>query len=237
MEWFLKLLENLGIKVEGDLKTKLDSAEFSAALAKVVPKTDTAGLFTQEKVDQIVQDRLKRQERVHEQELGDLKIQMAKLVDPSKVTDVEKQFKDQLDAAAKKSEVLTKEMKLREGFHKAGAKDVDYLMYQANQKGLANRFTVDDNGNVSVVTIGMDGKTSPAFGKDGKPLEFGALIDEMKEEFKTYFGEQQTSTPGPTNPFDLDKSGKSFGAQLAEENAIAVKSAGTGQDYYFGKQS
>jgi hypothetical protein len=236
MEWFVKLLESLGLKIEGDLKTKLDSAEFKAALDKAIPKPE--GLLTQEQFDKAIQERLKRQEKVHESELTALREDMKKLVDPSKVTEVENQFKSQLEEARKKAVALTKEMKLREALYKAGAKDIDYLMYQANQKGVVNRFNVDENGNVSVVNVGADGKTSPAFGKDGKPLEFGSLIDEMKTEFKTYFGEQTpTPTPGPTNPFDLDKSGKSFGAQLAEENVAAAKSAGTGQDYYFGKQS
>lgn len=237
MDKFLELLKLLGIDVtKDDIKTKLDSADVKAKIEALAPKNE--GLLTQEQFDKAVQERLKRAEKVHEVELNGLRDEMKKLVDPSKVTDVENQFKGQIEAANKKAEALTKEMKLREAFHKAGVKDVDYLMYQANQKGLANRFTVDDKGNVSVVTVGADGKASQAFGKDGKPLEFGSLIDEMKEEFKTYFGEQsQTLTPGPTNPFGFDKSGKSFGAQLAEENVTATKSAGIGQDYYFGKQS
>jgi hypothetical protein len=234
MDWFLKLLESLGLKIEGDLKTKLDSAEFKAALEKATPKPDSAGLLTQEKVDQIVQERLKRQEKVHEGELTALRDEMKKLVDPAKVTEVENQFKSQLEAANKKGEALTKEMKLKEALFKAGVKDVDYLIYQANQKGLANRFTVDDKGNISIVAVGADGKTSPAFGKDGKPLEFSSLIDEMKTEFPTYFGEQQpTPTPGATNPFNFDQN-KSFGQQLAEMNAGAGKNATEGQNLYFG---
>jgi hypothetical protein len=233
MDWFLKLLESLGIKVEGDLKTKLDSAEFAAALAKAVPKPE--GLLTQEQFDKGVQERLKRQEKVHEGELTALREDMKKLVDPAKITEVENKFTSQLDEAAKKTETLTKEMKLREAFHKAGAKDVDYLMYQANQKGIPGRFTVDDKGNISVVTVGADGKTSPAFGKDGKPLEFGSLIDEMKTEFGTYFGEQTPSpTPGATNPFGGFDQNKSLGQQLAEMNNGAGKTAVDSQSAYFG---
>jgi hypothetical protein len=215
MEWLLKLLESLGVKVEGDLKTKLDSSEF----AKLLETTVTGlrqGLFTQEQVDKVIQDRLARERKVHDKDLEDLREQMKKLVDPSKVTEVENQFKGQIEEANKKVVALTKEMKLREAFRNAGVKDVDYLMYQAGQKGLANRFTVDDKGNVSVVNVGADGKTSPAFGKDGKPLEMSHLIDEMKEEFKTYFGEQQSSTPGATNPFNSENKPGSIGESLAK---------------------
>lgn len=235
MDWFLALLKKLGIDVtKEDIKKILDSADFKAELEKSVPKPNTEGLLTQEQVDKIVQERLKRAEKVHEGELNALREEMKKLVDPAKITEVEAKFKDQLEAANKKAEALTKEMKLREAFHKAGAKDVDYLMYQANQKGLTNRFTVDDKGNVSVIVIGADGKTSPAFKKDGKPMEMADLIDEMKEEFKAYFGEQQPApSPGPTNPFNFDQN-KSFGEQLAAMNAGAGKAAAEGQGLYFG---
>lgn len=230
MDKFLELLKLLGIDVtKDDIKTKLDSAEVKAKIEELKPKTE--GLLTQEQFDKALQERLKRAEKVHEGELNALREEMKKLVDPSKVTEVENKFKDQLDAANKKAEALTKEMKLREAFHKAGAKDVDYLMYQANQKGIPGRFTVDDKGNISV--IGADGK--PAFGKDGKPLEFGSLIDEMKAEFSAYFGEQRPQpTPGATNPLWDDKSGKSLGQQLAELNTGAGKTAAEGQSVYFG---
>lgn len=215
MEWFVKLLESLGIKVEGDLKTKLDSTEFKTALEKAVPKPE--GLLTQEQVNKLVQDRLNRQEKVHEQEILGIREEMKKLVDPSKVTEVENQFKSQLEEARKKAVALTKEMKLREALHKAGAKDIDYLMYQANQKGVVNRYNVDENGNISVVTIGADGKTSPAFGKDGKPLEFGALVDELKADFKDHFGDTGVeTTPGVTNPFGGGNKPGSIGELIAK---------------------
>jgi Skp family chaperone for outer membrane proteins len=229
MEWFQKILESLGLKIEGDLKTKLDSADFKAALDKAIPKPE--GLLTQEQFDKAIQERLKRQEKVHESELTALREDMKKLVDPSKVTEVENQFKSQLEEARKKAVALTKEMKLREALYKAGAKDIDYLMYQANQKGVVNRFNVDENGNISVV--GADGK--PVFGKDGKPLEFGSIVDEMKTEFGTYFGETGSSrTPGSTNPLPGFDQTKSFGQQLAEMNNGTGKSVTEGQSHYFG---
>lgn len=233
MDKILELLKLLGIDVaKDDIKTKLDSAEVKAKIEELKLKTE--GLLTQEQFDKALQERLKRAEKVHEGELNALREDMKKLVDPSKIAEVENQFKSQLEAANKKGEALTKEMKLKEALFKAGVKDVDYLIYQANQKGTFNRFTVDDKGNISVVTVGADGKTSPAFGKDGKPLEFGSLIDEMKTEFPTYFGEQSpTPTPGPTNPFNFDQN-KSFGQQLAEMNAGAGKAATEGQGLYFG---
>lgn len=229
MEWFVKLLESLGLKIEGDLKTKLDSAEFKAALDKAIPKPE--GLLTQEQFDKAIQERLKRQEKVHESELTALREDMKKLVDPSKLSEVENQFKSQLEAAQKKNAELTKEMKLREALYKAGAKDIDYLMYQANQKGVVNRFNVDEKGNISIV----DAEGKPAFAKDGKPLEFGSLIDEMKTEFGAYFGEAAPSrTPGSTNPIPGFDQTKSFGQQLAEKNNESAKPAVDAQGLYFG---
>jgi Skp family chaperone for outer membrane proteins len=230
MDRFLELLKSLGIDVTAnDIKTKLDTADFKAKLEVAFPKVD--GLLTQEQFDKGVQERLKRQEKVHEQELTALREDMKKLVDPTKISEVENQFKGQLEAAQKKGEALTKEMKLRESLYKAGVKDVDYLMYQAGQKGLADRFAVDEKGNISVV--GADGK--PAFGKDGKALEFGSLIEEMKTDFGSYFGEQQQRpTPGATNPFGGGESDKSFGQQLAEMNNGTGKTAVESQSIYFG---
>jgi deoxyribodipyrimidine photolyase-like uncharacterized protein len=221
MDWFKKLLESLGLKIEGDLLTKLSAPEFAALLEKAVPKASTEGLFDQAKVDQIVSDRLKRAEKQHDTEITALKAEMTKLVDPSKVTEVEAKFKDQLDASTKKIDAMTKESKLKEQLFKAGVKDTDYLMYQASQKGITGRFTVDDKGNISV--IGADGK--PAFGKDGKVLEMANLIDEMKTDFPDQFGKVENNdfTPGSTNPFGGDLKPGGIGAAIAAKATTATE--------------
>jgi Skp family chaperone for outer membrane proteins len=213
MDKFLQLLKLLGLEVKDTLKTELDKPEVKAAIEAAFKTPD--GLLTQEQVDKAVQDRLKRAEKQHETELTALKTEMTKLVDPAKVTEVETKFKAELEAANKRIEAATKETKLRDQLHKAGVKDIEYLMYQAGQKGTLTRFTVDDKGNVSVV--GADGK--PAFGKDGKALEISHLVDELKTDFKDQFTPQKTETPGATNPFGADAKLGDVGALMAKRAA------------------
>lgn len=221
MDKLLAILKSLGIEVTDALKEALKKAENIAMIEAAFKVPD--GLLTQDQFNDAIGKRLKAVEKQHEIEVNGLKDEMKKLVDPAKVTEVENTFKGQLETANKRIQAMTKENKLREGLQKAGVKDMDYLMFQAEKKGIMGRFTVDDSGNILV--IGADGK--PAFGKDAKPLEFSSLVEEMKTEYKDYFTGGNSQTPERTNTWGTPGDPGSIGARFAKDQADQTQPTGT----------
>jgi hypothetical protein len=217
----LALLKSLGIEVTEAMKALIDKAENQAAIEGAFKIPD--GMFTQDQLNKHIDERLKRADKIHEGEIKALEEKLKTMTDPAKLKEVEDTFKGQLEAANKRIEATTKETKLRDQLHKAGAKDIEYLMYQAGQKGTLARFNIDDKGNVSVV----DANGKPAFGKDGKALEISHLVEELKTDFKDQFTPQKVETPGATNPFGADAKLGDVGALMAKR---AAESAAAGAD-------
>ena len=217
MDKLLELLKEAGVEITDDLKTKIKP---------IWPKeVDTDGLFDQDAVNDIVQKRLAREQKLHEQEVTALKESLSKLVDPEKLEEYKTKI-GELEGQAKTREAeLKKEYELRLAAVNAGVTDPDYIDFLAEKKGYKDRLTLDDKGRV-VVT---DAEGRVISKEDGNPFGAEKLIEEFREIKPEIFAakvpEKKKST-GPTNPggggpVDEDKLKRS--RELAAELGYAQK--------------
>lgn len=227
MDKLLEVLKSAGIEVTDDLKTKIKD---------VWP--DTSNLLTQEKVDDIVKERLARAERLHEQELNELRGKMEKLVDPSQVEKVKGEFKEQLESTQKARLADIKRYELKLAATKAGVKDLDYIEFLLDKQGYSDRLGIDDQGNVYVTD--KEGKVLA----DDKGQKFGPekLINELKETKPDLFGEKNQKNIGSgsnpagggnnvSNPWERGKTNLTEQARLLKENTALAKQFITSAGY------
>jgi hypothetical protein len=83
---------------------------------------DTDDLFTQEDVDEIVQQRLARERKAHEQEIDELKEQMEDMVDPSEHNELKEKFDKINDKTQERVAETTKEYELKLAAAKEGVR-------------------------------------------------------------------------------------------------------------------
>jgi len=83
---------------------------------------DTDDLFTQEDVDEIVQQRLARERKAHESEIDELKEQMEDMVDPSEHNELKEKFEKIDNKAQERVAETTKEYELKLAAAKAGVR-------------------------------------------------------------------------------------------------------------------
>lgn len=197
---FVKLLEDNGVEVTDDLREEMK---------KNYPEViDTDDLFTQEDVNKIVSKRLSREQKLHDQEIQELKDEMKGLVDPKKVKEYETKI-EELEGKAKERETeLKKQYELQLAAADAGVSDQEYFEFLTEKKGFKDRLTVDDDGNV----VALDEDGDPIKDDGGNKVGPEGLIVELKEEKPEVFGKEtkkKKKSTGPTNP--------KTGAELTEE--------------------
>ncbi len=205
MDKLLGILKNVeDLELTDELKDKITNV-WNDAIKEA--KGDTEGMLSQEEVNDIVQKRLARERSTYESELKDLRGKMEDLVDPDQIDEVKGEFEGQIESLEKQRNETVKEYELRLAAAKAGAKDEDYIVFQAEKKGLKDQLGLDDNGNV--VLVDEDG--NPKKDDDDNLLTAESLVEGMKEEMPLHFGEDDDSggseddnkknkSSGPTNP-------------------------------------
>lgn len=215
LDKLLGVLKNAEVEITDELKSSITET-WNNALKEI--KTDTDGLLTQEEVNDIVQKRLARERNTYEAELKELRGKMEKLVDPNQIEEVKTQFEDQINNLEKQRTETIKEYELRLAAIKAGAKDADYVIFQAEKKGLKDQLSVDDKDGL--VLVDKDG--NPQKDDKGNVKTVASLMDSLKEEMPLHFEESgepgPRRTPGSTNPLPgvEDEKPGSIGAAMAK---------------------
>ena len=209
MDKLIELLEENDIEVTDDLKNEIQ---------EVYPEeVNTDDPFTQDNLNDVVKKRLARQEKLHEQEIQELKDEMEGLVDPDKVEEYESKIEELEGEADKRESQLKKDYELQLAATEAGVKDQEYFDFLVEKKGLKNRLTTDDDG--SVVATDEDGNIMT---EDGKKLGPSALVNEIKEEKSDVFGEKEEDgediggggNPGGGPSKDVQKNTESLATEL-----------------------
>jgi len=196
LDKLLGILNKAEVEVTDDLKSDIIDT-WNEALAEAKPDDD---LLTQEEVNNIVKKRLARERETYESELKELRNKMENLVEPEQVDSVKEQFESQVDNLKQKTNETTKEYELRLAAVKNGAKDEDYIVYQAEKRGIKDKLGFDDNGNIIIV----DDEGNPEKDEEGNIKTTSHLISEMKEEMPIHFSDNQEE--------ETNKSRKSAGA-------------------------
>lgn len=117
---------------------------------------DDENTFTQEDVDEIVQQRLARERKAHEQEVDELKEQMEEMVDPSEHNELKEKFDTINDKAESRVAETTKEYELKLAAAKEGVRkdavddfakivDTDQLEYDPDNNEVKNIDRVIEN--------------------------------------------------------------------------------------------
>ncbi len=208
LDKLLGVLKNAEVDITDELKSKISNT-WNEALAEAKPDDD---LLTQEEVNSIVQKRLARERSTYESELKELRGKMENLVDPDQIDEVKGQFKGQIESLEKQRNETTKEYEIRLAAAKAGARDEDYILFQAEKKGIKEQLGFDDQGNV--VLVDEDG--NPQKDEEGNIKTAATLMESMKEEMPIHFGEvEQDEKPTPKSPGATNPTG---GDDLSEED-------------------
>ena len=209
MEELIKLLQKNDIEVTDDLEN---------SIKKIYPeKVDTDDLFTQEDLNDVVKKRLNREQKLHEQEINDLKGEMEGLVDPVKVKEYETKIEEFEGKAEERTTVLKKQYELQLAATKAGVTDQEYFEFLVEKNGLKSRLKTDDEGNIVVTD-----KEGNIITEDGKKLGPSKLLDELKKDKPDLFTDKKkadgTDIGGGGNPPDgTDKSKKKNTENFAVE--------------------
>jgi hypothetical protein len=133
---------------------------------------DTDDLFTQEDVDEIVQQRLARERKAHEQEIDELKEQMEDMVDPSEHNELKEKFDKINDKTQERVAETTKEYELKLAAAKEGVR----------------KDAIDDFAKlVDKDQLEYD---------DGEVKGLDDLIESVKEEKQFLFEPEQDSSSG-----------------------------------------
>ena len=214
MEELIKLLQENDIEVTDDLEN---------SIKKIYPeKVDTDDLFTQQDLNDVVKKRLNREQKLHEQEIQDLKNEMEGLVDPDKVEEYQTKI-DELNEEVKNREIqMKKDYEFQLAAKDAGVVDEEYFDFLANKRELKDRLKVDDEGNV--VATDTEGNILT---EEGKKLGPAALVNELKKDKPDVFSEKEkddkTDIGGSGNPPDKTDKGKkknteNFAVELGYKN-------------------
>ena len=168
---------------------------------------DDDDLFTQEDVDEIVQQRLARERKAHEQEIDELKGQMEDMVDPSEHKELQEKFDNINDKAEERVAETTKEYELKLAAAKEGVRkdaiedfaklvDVDELKYDDGEvKGIeglmesvrenkAFLFEPEDNGSSGGSEFSGEGEGDNYFTREQVDNMSQEEIDENLEDIE-----------------------------------------------------
>ena len=217
MEKLLKILKDVdNFELTDELKAKIKKVWEDAT------DIDTDDLFTQEEINEVVKKRLAREQKLHEQEINDLKGGMEGLVDPVKVKEYESKIEELEGDAEERTTVLKKQYELQLAATKAGVTDQEYFEFLVEKNGLKDRLETDDEGNIVVTD-----KEGNIITEDGKKLGPSKLMDELKKDKPDLFTDKKkedgTDIGGGGNPPDeTDKSKKknteNFAVELGYKN-------------------
>lgn len=209
MDELIEFLEENGVEITDELESEIEGI-WNDNLP------DTEDLFTQDDVDEIVQKRLARAEKSYETEIEELKEAMEDMVDPEKVEEYENKIEELEGKAKEREKELKAEYELQLAAKDAGVKDPDYFEYLAEKKGIKERLSLDEEGNVFATD--EDGNILT---EDGEKLGPSALIEEIKEEKPEVFGEKNKGediggggNPGGSGPQNKNKNTKSLAMEL-----------------------
>jgi len=219
MKKLIELLEGAEIEVTDDLRDEIEN---------IWPyEVDTADLFTQDDVNEIIQKRLARESKLHEQELAELKSEFEGLVEPEKVQEYKNKVEELESKAEERELALKKEYELMLAAADAGVTDHEYFDYLAEKRGFRDRMALNDEGNL--VITDSEGRIIT----DDKGEMFGPdkLVAELKEEKPEVFADsaEKKKTIGETNPptadnMDEDKARRT--RELAAEMGYKIKKEG-----------
>lgn len=207
MDKLLELLKENNIEVTDSLESEIE---------EVYPEeVDTDDLFTQEDVNEVVKKRLAREQKLHEQEIEDLKKEMEGLVDPEKVEEYETKIEELEGKAEKREAELLKDYELKLAAANAGVDDQEYFEFLVEKKGFKDRLKTDDEGNV----LATD-EEGNVLTEDGKKLGPEALVNELKEEKPGIVGNKDGDQDigGDSNPGSDDDTYKTA-AELAKDRS------------------
>ena len=195
MEKLLGTLQKQEIEVTDALKKELQKVweEETKAIEEKFKET-TGNLFTQEELDRKIDSRLARERAMSDGEIKELRGKIEKLVDPEQVEKVKSEFQGQIEnlQVARNKDKIDYELRL--AATKAGAKDEDYIVFQAEKRGLKDTLEITDQGQIFV----KDKKD-----EKGNPVGVAFLVEELRKELPHSFGEPEKpriTSPGSTNP-------------------------------------
>jgi hypothetical protein len=209
VEDIIKVLEDSDIEVTDNLREEIEN--------NYPEVNDTDDLFTQEDVNEIVQKRLTREQKLHEQEIVELKDEMEGLVDPDKIEEYESRIEELENKTEERTTELKKTYELQLAAANAGVSDQEYFEFLVEKKGLKDRIKTDDDGNV--VATDEEGNILT---ENGNKLGPSALIDDIKEEKPKIFEKEDDDNdigggggnPGGGTPKDVKKNTKNLAADL-----------------------
>lgn len=133
---------------------------------------DTDDLFTQEDVDEIVQQRLARERKAHESEIDELKEQMEDMVDPSEHNELKEKFETIDNKAQERVAETTKEYELKLAAAKEGVR----------KEAIDDFAKVIDKDKIEY--------------EDGEVKGLDSLIEDVKENKPFFFEPEEDSSSG-----------------------------------------
>lgn len=215
MEKLIELLEDNDVEVTDDLKSEIES---------IWPEeNDTDDLFTQEEVNEIVKNRLSREQNVHEQEINELKEEMENLVDPEKIEEYEERIDELENSAEQRTASLKKEYELQLAAANAGVKDREYFEFLAEKRNFKDRLMEDEETGDIIVT---NEEGEPITTEEGEKAGPELLVNQLKED-KPSLVEDESGEEGSNNTDigsggnpntetteEVDKNTKQFASEL-----------------------
>lgn len=204
----IELLKKNGVEVTDDLKSSIANI-----WEKSMP--DTADLFTQKEVNEIVKKRLGREQKMHDNEIETFKKTIKDMVDPEKVEEYKDKITSLEKESQKKSQDLIKDYELQLAAAGEGIADREYFEFLVRKNGLRDRLKVDEKGKVFCLD------DSREFIKvDGELVGPSYLVKELKKEKPEIFKsiEDKGDIGGSSNPganeVDRIKTTKDFARSL-----------------------
>ena len=179
MEKIFKLLEKNDVQISEELKK-----EINEVIKNNQP--DNNDLFTQSELDEIVKKRLGREQKLHEQEITELKSKMKDLVDPKKVKEYEEKINELENKSVEKEKELKIDYELQLAAKDAGVDDLDYFEFLVEKNDYKKRLKVDGEGRVYAADSEGNILT-----EDGVKLGPSALVSEMKEKNPKVFSDNK----------------------------------------------
>jgi len=146
---------------------------------------DTDDLFTQEDVDEIVQQRLARERKAHEQEVEELQGEMEDMVDPSEHNELKEKFETIDDKATERVAETTKEYELKLAAAKEGVR----------KDAIEDFAQIVDNDEIEY--------------DDGEVKGIDDLMEQVKEE-KPFFFEPEDDGSSGGSDFGGEGEGDNF---------------------------
>lgn len=207
-EKLIELLKKQEIEVTDPLKENLQ--KFWADVEKEL-KPDTGGLFTQEELNDHIQKRLARERAANDAEIKSLQEKVEKLVEPEKMEEVKSEFENQITSVKSQREKDIKNYEMKLAATKAGAKDEDYIIYQAEKKGLSDKLGFDEEGRLVLV----DGEGNPEKDEEGNLKGVDSIIKQFQEELPEQFSKDDPKTKKQTAGATLPISGEN--AEILQE--------------------